>query len=177
MVITQTIKTVMPESDQNAVADERSKRAYRAIRSTINPFPQSVPHERFRIQSDLRVILSALSKAKQLRSESVQLQALELLYLIQDTLNKSFGFTCYSRRFPGILLNEQEDSSALVEWNFDELRVGFSLEEEQKDSSFYVIGEDLRNGSFHSTSHRLPNDMNDRNNVVQAIIDLVMRVT
>ena len=138
------------------------------IRQTIYAFPLTNAFERIRIHPDIYVVSSAIQKIDSLSSEAVQKQVIKLLSYIQNSLNKIYAAIGVSRRFPQLLLNEQSDLSALVEWNFEKFRVGFSLEQNPEDSAFYFLAINSSNGIINSITNDLGSDPEY---IVQAIIN------
>jgi hypothetical protein len=174
MPITPTIHTEIMDISRIPFETQLIKKDYQLIRPSIDIQAVINLRDNIRIYSDIHAISSALLKINYLSIESVKQQAIDLLFSIQGILSKSIVIYGISRRYPQILLNELDDSTALVEWNFETLRVGFILEQNPDESTFYIITYDLINEGFNSITNKLTNDLDK---TVQAIVDYIIRNT
>lgn len=80
-----------------------------------------------------------------------------------------------SNRLSKFILNNMPDKSVLIEWNFDNFRIGFSIEPNLDQSSYYVISDDKISGSYSSQSYLLKPDQFDT--VANNIMNFVLRNT
>ena len=172
--IIPTILQGMHDANYSSAMGKKSMYNHSAIRPTIEHLSRFDSCERIRIHSNISTVSSAISKIKDISSVSVRKQAIELLLEIQSSLSRSYMSTGVLYTLPQIMLNELDDLSALVEWNFKSLRVGFSIELNPNESSYYVITDDMGNGGFQSVSNGLGNN---RRHTIQVIVDYVLRNT
>jgi hypothetical protein len=77
---------------------------------------------------------------------------LTYLYLLLQELSKSQVITNYLSRLNLVC---QEDGSALLEWNFQDFRVGFTLEPNEDESSFFVVSQDKNKDLFSADTQKL----------------------
>jgi hypothetical protein len=105
----------------------------------------------------VNVIQNASRRALQLRDEFVRKQTIKLLDDIDTYLNNVISVAEISNRLPQIHLAEQEDNSVLIEWNFENFRIGFSIESQPSKSFYFIICEDNTNGLFKSETRYLDN--------------------
>ena len=77
-------------------------------------------------------------------------RAKTILLTLQTTINQfqSLGFAFGN--FPPIDASLVEDGSILLEWIFDNFRIGFNIEEEPTRSSWYVVSNNELNGTSAS---------------------------
>jgi hypothetical protein len=52
-------------------------------------------------------------------------------------------------------LVQLEDKSALLEWNFQDFRVGISLEPNRAESSYYIVSQDKSTGALMTDTQKL----------------------
>jgi hypothetical protein len=145
------------------------KNVERKIYPTIKESIPSVPFYRIKKPATINVVQNALQLAVCLQNESVRTQTIKLLNNLDRSLNDAVNVSEISNRLPKIHLTEQEDGSALAEWNFEYFRIGFSIEPEQ--SSYYLISDNKTTGSFKAETHRL--DM-ERQEIISKIINFVL---
>jgi len=124
-----------------------------------------------KMPSNIDVTSKAESKIHQLHNESVRKQVSDLLDIIKNNLMIALDMPI---RLPKISLTKLEDDSALIEWNFENFRFGFSLEPEENESYFYVINMDERKKYFKSESYPLGTN---REKILSNIICFVVENT
>jgi len=84
-------------------------------------------------------------------------QVLSYLYLSllwahkQKTLN-----SCFLSR---VNIVQQSDKSALLEWSFQDFRVGFTLESNSTESSYFIISQNKNTGSLIVDTQKLNVDV------------------
>ena len=97
---------------------------------------------------------------------------------ILDTLNKSLQNINNYKNIPNYLskLNviEQSDLAALIEWNFQNFRVGFSIEPDLNESSYFIVSEDKSIGSFVAETKKVGSEITI---AVEKILEYVIRNT
>jgi len=78
-----------------------------------------------------------LNKAKK---QDVAQEARDILQIIQDTITDfSQKFNLDLSYLPRPQAFSSEDESILIEWIFSNFRIGFSIEPNSKDSSWYLV--------------------------------------
>jgi hypothetical protein len=82
-------------------------------------------------------------------------QVLLGLYLSLQSAIKHKEFSNYLSR---IHLVQQDDHTALLEWNFQNFRVGFRLEPDKAESSCFVVSQDNDAGSYMANTWKLDSD-------------------
>lgn len=88
------------------------------------------------IENDL--IRPALEVLQQTEDADIASQAKEILLILQRTITTCYhGFTF--DQLPSLHAVNVEDGSTLIEWIFDDFRIGFSVEKERDESSWYLV--------------------------------------
>ena len=88
------------------------------------------------IENDL--IRPALEVVQQIENADIASQAKEILLVLQRTITTFYyGFTF--DQLPSLHAVNVEDGSTLIEWIFDDFRIGFSVEKESDESSWYLV--------------------------------------
>lgn len=96
------------------------------------------------IENDL--IRPALEVLQQTEDTDIASQAKEILVVLQRTIlvvlqrritTFYYGFTF--DQLPSLHAVNVEDGSTLLEWIFDDFRIGFSIEKERNESSWYLV--------------------------------------
>jgi hypothetical protein len=64
-----------------------------------------------------------------------------------------------SRRFSKPSLTENDDYSCLLEWNFENFRIGISFEKEEKESFYFYVSRDDSIGKFESYTRKINGDL------------------
>jgi len=125
----------------------------------------------YRVKPPVGIYVSEIAEQKipHLRDNSVQKQASELVQLIQDILERDYYSE--SNRLPRLHLVEEEGGSVLIEWNFEHIRVGFSIESDRDKSFFYVVSFRKDDERYDSKSRRLWANIKD----VPAIVNLAIQ--
>jgi len=103
--------------------------ANETIGRSVSGFPTSVPH----------IVKQARAKLRQIDSQAIAKEADRLLSTIQEAM-ASFqrpGFDL--DRLPPLQVFLVEDGSVLVEWIFEDFRIGFGLDPNPEDSSWYLV--------------------------------------
>jgi hypothetical protein len=85
----------------------------------------------------------------------------------------------YKLRRPGNYLSrmnlvQQDDKAALLEWSFQDFRIGFTLEPERADSSFFVVSQDRSVDAFSAETQKLDKDISTS---VDRIVEYVLENT
>lgn len=98
---------------------------------------------------------------------------------ILEALNKALqNINNYNKNISNYLskLNviEQADLAALIEWNFQNFRVGFSVEPDLNESSYFIVSEDKNIGSFKANSEKVGLD---KDIAIEKILDFVLKNT
>lgn len=71
-------------------------------------------------------------------------------------------------------LIEQDDGVVLIEWNFQNFRIGFLIEPKNEESSYYIISEDKEIGSFMAETRRIGRRYDE---VIEKIVRYVLENT
>jgi hypothetical protein len=98
---------------------------------------------------------------------------------ILEALNKALqNINNYNKNISKYLskLNviEQADLAALIEWNFQNFRVGFSVESDLSESSYFIVSEDKSMGSFNANSQKIGLD---KDIAIEKILEFVLENT
>jgi hypothetical protein len=82
-------------------------------------------------------------------------QVLGRLYFSLQRKSKNKALDNYLSR---INLVQREDNSILLEWNFQDFRIGFTIEPQKDESAFFIIAQDKNKGSFSADAQKLNTD-------------------
>ncbi|MDR1487904.1 MAG: hypothetical protein LBT62_07960 [Deltaproteobacteria bacterium] len=113
-----------------------------ALPSNIDVF-SSLNNDSLAVFKDDEAVLEQVKQV--LRNIYLGLQAADKLRPIRTRLSR-------------LCLVRLEDEAALLEWNFQDFRVGFSLEPDKTQSCYYIVSQDKSVGSFFTYSQRLGAD-------------------
>jgi hypothetical protein len=113
------------------------------------------------------VTAEARFNALQLSNKSVREQTLKLL----DDID-SYLMSATSDILPQIYLTERENSSVLLEWMFEDFRIGFALEPLQDDSYYFRVTVDRVTRAYYSESFYLHTAYNE---IIKKIIQFVLQ--
>lgn len=69
--------------------------------------------------------------------------ALRILLNIQTTVDAFKDSRTFPDYIPQVRTFAPEDGSILIEWNFDNFRIGFNIEEDISENSWYLISNNL----------------------------------
>lgn len=80
----------------------------------------------------------------------------------------------FNSKLTELHVSESNEASALVEWNFEKFRIGFSLDIEESDSSYYIVQTDDNHGGIYSESFLMKKNYDE---VVEKIMYFIKRNT
>lgn len=125
----------LQETDSRSIVPE--KFYISQVNQTIG---SSIYHNFFPITLEDNIIYGALNTPlKQLQNQEVVKEAKKLLLTINKIVKKfqQYGFDLYF--LPLLHTFPVDDGSLLIEWIFEDFRIGFSLEQESSESSWYLV--------------------------------------
>lgn len=123
------------------------------------------------ITEGLDVIRDAAKAIALIENGSVKSQVIQVLELIQNRLTWLSRFYELFNRLPKILLSVSDDQTSLLEWNFENFRIGFTLEPKKEESHYYLVSQDKQMGTFSASSAKLENEERDK---INALVDYVI---
>lgn len=126
------------------------------------------------LKAGLDAIYDAFRAISKIENNNVKKQAVQVLTLIQDRLSNLSLYSDLQNRLPKILLSVLEEGSVLLEWNFENFRLGISLEDDEKESSYYIVSRDNNDDSFSAITDHF--EIED-SNTVNTLVDYVIRNT
>lgn len=99
----------------------------------------SIHHNFFPVTIEANIIDGAFNTLKQFQNQEIVKIAKNLLFTIQKIVNKSqqYGIDLYY--LPPLHTFPVDDGSLLIEWIFEDFRIGFSLEQNKSESSWYLV--------------------------------------
>jgi len=120
-------------------------------------------------------VLSELKKSTDgLSNLDVKRQTINILSALSAVLHELVMKYNVPNSLTTLNIIEQNDSAALIEWNYQNFRVGFSVEPIYSESSYYIVSEDKSTGSFTADSKKIGTDIEK---VVTKIVEYVIRNT
>lgn len=89
------------------------------------------------IERDL--VKPALEIVQQIENENIVNQARGILLILQKTITTFHYYGFPFSHLPSLHAVNVEDGSTLIEWIFDDFRIGFSVESDKDESSWYLV--------------------------------------
>jgi hypothetical protein len=100
--------------------------------STVQPMlPANID-----VFSHLSGSLSSLS------DDNVIVQSYVIVRFLQRVLNDLASKDYFINYLSRLHITEQEDKTALIEWNFENFRIGFSIDPDSSKSGYYLVSTD-----------------------------------
>jgi hypothetical protein len=91
------------------------------------------------IPVDYSLIRSAWDVIRQTKNHAIADEARKILLVIQDTITAFHNFKLDLGYLPPLRAFNVDDGSVLLEWIFEDYRIGFSIESELQISSWYLV--------------------------------------
>jgi hypothetical protein len=104
---------------------------------TFEPFEVPVIHHDIRTPSDL--LRTAWSVAAALENSDVSRRANVLIYDLLHTLQALHPYWTSFPDLPSFHPFVEDDGALLIEWVFEDFRIGFNTEVDPKESSWYLV--------------------------------------
>ena len=122
---------------------------FKSTKKTVIQVPMQT-NDSFNINSayytKLSVNIDAFSKLSEkiisLTDFEVKNLSISIIRTIYFFLQNANIFNNLNNYLSRLNIIEQDDSSALIEWNFQNFRIGFSVEPKIADSSYFIVSED-----------------------------------
>ena len=128
-----------------------------------------------KLPSNIDIFSKLSENVNSLTNESVKKQILHILgtisHILQEIVMYNNNISNYLSRMNIV---EQNDFSALIEWNFHKFRLGFLIETDETESSYYIISEDKSTGSFIAETKKVGTDIDI---VTAKIVEYVLKNT
>lgn len=86
-----------------------------------------------------RLIESALKALDETKNPGIKSDASNLLITLVNTIKRLQGFNYDFENLPTLQVENIEDDSVLIEWIFDDFRVGFTIEKNKDESGWYLV--------------------------------------
>jgi hypothetical protein len=125
------------------------------------PYTERTENETFGLKSRLysfsmsenRLVKSALQTIRTTTNKKIAEESRDLLLLIQKIVISLQHLNFDIVYLPPLTAVNVEDNSVLIEWIFRDFRIGFTMEDNQGDSGWYLVsnrklGEILASGSI-----------------------------
>lgn len=144
-----------------------------AIANTTSSFASTDPYGTV-LPSNLNVFSNLAASIAELEDTVVAEQVRRVLSCLYLSLQRASRRKTINNYLSRINLIQQGDKAALVEWSFQDFRVGFTLEPEKKESSYFVVSQDKSAGSFMADTQKLDDDISRS---VDKIVEYVLENT
>jgi hypothetical protein len=92
------------------------------------------------------------------------------LYIILFNISYKYKIDNY---LPRIHLVQQDDKSALIEWNFQDFRVGFGIETSEEDCYYFIVMGDKNKQSIETITQKI--DINNYEFFIKLITFILVR--
>jgi hypothetical protein len=96
---------------------------------------------------------------QQVKDENIVDQARKTLLNIEEAISILQNQGVYLDYLPYLQASKVEDGSILIEWIFDNLRIGFSIEPTLEESSWYLVS-DSKLGEISASGYLSQNEPN-----------------
>jgi len=104
-------------------------------------------------------VFSSLSESiMTLEDKEVAKQVNKILSCLYLSLKKAINNKSISNYLPRLHLTQQDDMSALIEWNFQNFRIGFILDTNKDENYFFMISQNKIMNSYKSDLQKLDVD-------------------
>jgi hypothetical protein len=97
---------------------------------------------------------------KTLSNENVQKQACEIIYSLYRVINDLNITEQFTNHLAKLHLTEQEDKTALLEWNFKNFRFGFTIEPDENKTSYYHVSQDHTTSKYSMNTEKICSRIN-----------------
>jgi hypothetical protein len=139
--------------------DEANQRIVRKpIGNTSSTFSGIEPYGVV-LPSNINVFSSLAERISALENPEVMEQVKQILLHLYLSLKKANTLKTLNNYLSRVNLVQQDDKAALLEWSFQDFRVGFTLEPEKDESSYFVVSQDKDAGSFMADIQKLGTDI------------------
>ncbi len=127
------------------------------------------------LPQNIDIFSGILKKAKNIADPQIYDYVLQILLSLNNTLHQINQTDIIKNNLSKLNLSIMSDESVLIEWNFENFRIGFSIEPNLSESSYYVVSDDKISGAYSSEANLLtPVEVDS---VIQNIINFVLRNT
>lgn len=162
------------QSKTSAFLNEANEKTIRTtIGNTSNSYATTEPYGMV-LPSNIDVFSSLTTSFLSLEDTEVVKQVREVLLNLYLSLRKAGKHKPISNYLSRMNLVQQEDKAALLEWNFQDFRVGFTLEPDRTESSYFVVSQNKNAGSFMADTQKLDTDVF---RLVDKIVEYVLENT
>jgi hypothetical protein len=150
--------TLLQTSKTSPFINETGKKfSYKTINNTSTS-RDNTDLVRVALPHNIDIFEGIIEKLRALEGSAVIKQTYQILQYFYSALQKaSKNIIISSSYIPRLHVVQQEDKSVLLEWNFQNFRMGFVLEPVESESFFYTVFQD-DDGSFSSDTKRLNNN-------------------
>lgn len=149
------------------------KEVRQAINNTTSSFASTDPYGTV-LPSNLNVFSSLTASIAALEDAAVAEQVKHVLTNLYLSLQRASRRKSINNYLSRINLIQQSDKAALLEWSFQDFRVGFTLEPNKNESSYFVVSQDKIAGSFMADTQKLDDGIS---NSVDKIVEYVLENT
>jgi hypothetical protein len=103
----------------------------------------SLPSRYFAETTKTDIISHALREIEFSKPQPMISLAIRILTIIQSKVNSFRAVSTYLDDLPQLRATAPEDDSLLIEWNFEGFRIGFNIEPDPNENSWYLISNTL----------------------------------
>ncbi|MDR1205126.1 MAG: hypothetical protein LBL26_06550 [Peptococcaceae bacterium] len=138
-----------------------------ASASDVEPYGIVLP-------TNINIFSSLSDRMAGLEDHEVTEQVRQVLIYLYRSLQRAYRRKPLNNYLSRMNLVQQDDKAALLEWNFEDFRVGFTLEPVRSESSFFVVSQDKSAGSLMADTQKLDADISRS---VDQIVEYVLENT
>jgi hypothetical protein len=104
----------------------------------------------YELPANFNIIAKAMNTLSKIQKPDIHQYALDVLKTFQEVVLEYVNKIEEIGRLPSLDLDVLQDGSVLIEWIFNDFRLGISLEEDLNESSWYLVS---KNGSGGDVSN------------------------
>ncbi|MCL1804083.1 MAG: hypothetical protein FWG30_10730 [Eubacteriaceae bacterium] len=123
------------------------------------------------LPSNLNVFANVADGIGKLEDHGVAMQVQKVLSNLYTALQAASSNQIIDNHLSLLHLAQQDDRSALVEWNFQDFRIGFSIELDKDESSYYVVTQDRDLKAFEMGTYKLESN---NSSTFEKIVEFVL---
>jgi len=138
----QPVKTSVDESNQNTF--------FKKIVTIFDNSPSLNSDFEYQLVSTVNVsIFSHVTDSlNALSDNNVKEQVLNIISSLRNLLTDLMLQGSFTNYLAKLHITEQEDKTALLEWNFEKFRFGFSIDPDSSKSGYYLVSNDDGTSDF-----------------------------
>jgi hypothetical protein len=129
----------LQETDSQAVPAPQERKFAFVAQSPSGTSSWNIVERYSPIQSPYHQLARTMNVVEKLGRNSIGVQAADLIVALQRVLANMQRYRFNTHHIPALNVQQPDDGSLLFEWTLPNLRLGFSIEEDNSQSSWYLV--------------------------------------